>query len=227
MKAGAHAFSGKRSNVLAAIASGGPGAYLKGVASHIAWTLGDEEKSAFWRGGPMRPTYELVSSWYTLPANVPQLAQAQQADFQSWLVEDLLMKSDKMAMAKSLESRVPFLHLPFVEWCQRAPMEVRIGHVDKGEFRSKAVLRDFVAKRLPPEILNAPKRGFPVPTIRWFGEMVREQGKLTPVSRAIHDWIDFPALQPLVDAGRNGERAALAKLWGIAMLDRWFKVYVD
>jgi asparagine synthase (glutamine-hydrolysing) len=227
LKAAAQIFGGKRSNVLSAIAAAGPGAYLKGVASHIAWTLSDEEKSGFWRGSPVRPTYQLVSGWYTLPASVPQLAQAQQADFQTWLVEDLLMKSDKMAMAASLESRVPFLHLPFVEWCQRAPMEVRIGHVDKGAFRSKAVLRDFVAKRLPPEVLNAPKRGFPVPTIRWFGEMLREEGKLAPTSRAIHDWVDFGALEDLVRAGRNGERAALAKLWGITMLDRWFKVYVD
>jgi asparagine synthase (glutamine-hydrolysing) len=227
LKTAAHLFDGKRANVLSAIAAEGPGAYLKGVASHIAWTLGDEEKSAFWRAGRVRPTYELVSGWYTLPASVPQLAQAQQADFQTWLVEDLLMKSDKMAMAKSLESRVPFLHLPLVEWCQRAPMQVRIGHTDKGEFRSKAVLRDFVAKRLPTEILSAPKRGFPVPTIRWFGEMLRERGTLVANSRAVHEWIDFGALKPLVEDGKKGDRAALAKLWGVAMLDRWFKTYVD
>jgi asparagine synthase (glutamine-hydrolysing) len=227
LKAGSHVFSGKRARVLSAIATGGPGAYLKGAASHIAWTLSDEEKLALWRGGSMRPTCELVSSWYTLPTGVHQLAQSQQADFQTWLVEDLLMKSDKMAMAMSLETRVPFLHLPLVEWCQRAPMEIRIGHVDKGEFRSKAILRDFVAKRLPTEVLKAPKRGFPVPTIRWFCEMLREQGELLPISRAIRDWIDFGSLKALVAEGRNGDRGALAKLWGIVMLDHWFKVYVD
>jgi asparagine synthase (glutamine-hydrolysing) len=169
----------------------------------------------------------LVSSWYTLPTTVNPLAQSQQANFQTWLVEDLLMKADKMSMAASLETRVPFLHLPFVEWCQRSPMEVRIGHVDKGEVRPKAILRDFVAKRLPTEVLNAPKRGFPVPTIKWFGEMLREQGNFPSTSRAIHDWIRYDELGAMVAQGAAGNRSSLAKLWGIAMLDRWFRVYVD
>lgn len=172
----------------------------------------------------MRPTYDMVADWYTLPPSVHPLAQIQQSDFQTWLVEDLLMKSDKMSMAVSLEQRVPFLHLPFVEWCQRSPIEVRIGN---GALRTKAVLRDFVAKRLPIKVLNAPKRGFPVPTIRWFGEMLSEQKRFSPSSRACRDWIDFSAMDPLIARGIAGERSALAKLWGVTMLDRWFKAYVD
>jgi asparagine synthase (glutamine-hydrolysing) len=197
------------------------------MAAHMAWTLNDEEKISFWRGGPMRPTRDMVAHWYTLPTTVHPLAQIQQSAFQTWLVEDLLMKTDKMSMAVSLEQRVPFLHLPLVEWCQRSPMEVRIGRPDKDELRSKAVLRNFVAKRLPAQVLNAPKRGFPVPAIRWFGQMLDEQKGLVPVSRAIQDWVNFDALGDLIARGMKYDRAALAKLWGIAMLDRWFKVYVD
>jgi asparagine synthase (glutamine-hydrolysing) len=227
LNAASHLFGSRRSKILRAIAAGGAGAYFKGAASHIATTLKDSEKIAFWRGGPMRPTHALVSSWYTLPTDVHPLAQIQQADFQTWLVENILMKSDKMSMAKSLEQRVPFLHLPLVEWCQKSPMEVRIGNAEKGGLRSKAVLRNFVADRLPAEVLNAPKRGFPVPTLHWFGEVLREKGQFVAVSRAIRDWIDFDALGELVARGIGGERKALAKLWGVVMLDRWFKAYVD
>ena len=227
LKAASHFFDRERSSILLAMAAGGPGAYFKGSASHIARTLTHQEKKVFWRGGPLRPTEELVSSWYTLPAKVHPLAQMQQSDFQTWLVEDLLMKSDKMSMATSLEIRTPFLHLPFVEWCQRSPMEVRIGHVDKGEFRPKAILRDFVAKRLPKEVLNAPKRGFPVPTISWFGKVLREQGRIVPVSRAIQEWIRMDGLDTLVGQGVAGDRRALAKLWGIVMFDRWCGVYLN
>ncbi len=227
LKAASHLFHGRRANILSAIAAGGPGAYRRGAAFHIAWTLTDEEKIPIWRGGPLRPTQDMVASWYVLPTTVHPLAQTQQADFQTWLVEDLLMKADKMSMASSLETRVPFLHLPFVEWCQRSPMDVRIGRIDKGEFSSKAILRNFVAKRLPTEVLNAPKRGFPVPVIRWFSQMLREQKRLAPTSRAISDWIRFDALGTLVAQGAAGERSSLAKLWGIVMLDRWFKAYVD
>jgi asparagine synthase (glutamine-hydrolysing) len=227
LKAASYLVRGRRSRILRAVADGGPGAYYKGMASHIAWTLNDEEKILFWRGGPMRPTRDMVASWFTLPTTVHSLAQIQQSDFETWLVEDLLMKADKMSMAMSLEQRVPFLHLPLVEWCQRSPMEVRIGSANEAGLRSKVVLRNFIAKRLPAEVANAPKRGFPVPAIRWFGQMLGEQKRLVPVSRAIHDWVNFDALDGLVTQGMQSERSALAKLWGIAMLDRWFKVYVD
>jgi asparagine synthase (glutamine-hydrolysing) len=227
LKAASQLLPGRPSRILKAIAAGGTGAYHKGASTHIAWTLEDYEKDPFWRGGPMRPTRDKVTSWYTLPTDVHPLAQLQQLDFQSWLVEDILMKSDKMSMAKSLELRVPFLHMPFVEWCQRLPMNARIGHTKSGGLRSKAILRNFVAKRLPAAVLNAPKRGFPVPAIHWFTEVLREQKRFVPMSRAIQDWINCDALLPLVARGIAGDRTAVAKLWGVAMLDRWFKAYVD
>ncbi len=222
-----HGFKGRRASVLREIAAGGPWAYYKGAGAHIGRTLSDEEKAGFWRGGPQRATHDLVMSWYTLPTTVEPLAQIQQSDFQTWLVEDLLMKTDKMPMAVSLEARLPFLHLPLVEWCQRSPMEIRIGDARKTEIRSKAVLRNFAAGRLPDTVLNQPKRGFPVPTIHWFGQLLREQEGLMLVSKAIHDWIDMRGLDKLVARGLAGQRPALAKLWGVVMLDRWFKAYVD
>jgi asparagine synthase (glutamine-hydrolysing) len=225
--AASHLFGGRRGEVLKAIARGGPGAYYKAAASHIATSFADEEKAAFWRGGPATPSRATMSGWYRLPTSVHPLVQQQQSEFESWMVEDLLMKADKMSMAASLEQRVPFLHLPLVEWCQRSPIEARLGDDGNGQVRGKPILRRFVARRLPADILNLPKRGFPVPTIRWFREDLQAQGKFVATSRAIRDWIDYDALQGLVARGVGGERPALAKLWGVAMLDRWFKLYVD
>lgn len=137
------------------------------------------------------------------------------------------MKSDKMSMAVSLESRVPFLHLPLVEWCQRTPMRARLGNVAAGEVRPKAILRDFVASRLPAELLNAPKRGFSLPALAWVAERLREQGGFRPISRSIHDLLDLTAMQPLVDAAMTGALADADKVWNVAMLDRWCRAYLD
>jgi asparagine synthase (glutamine-hydrolysing) len=226
-KAASLFYRGRRGRILNALAAGGPRAYLKGAAHHMGWILNDGEKPAFWRGGPVAPTHEAVSRWYTLPPHIHPLAQMQQSAFQTWLVEDLLMKADKMAMAESLEVRVPFLHLPLVEWCQRSPLELRIGRIAEGEVRPKAILRNFVAKRLPPEILNAPKRGFPLPVMGWFRDELRAQQKLPLVSRALADWISVDALAPLVARAASGEQLASAALWNVVMLDRWFKLYAD
>lgn len=214
-----------RASILRAMAEGGAGAYHRGMAAHIGWTLSDGDKAVFWRGPPVKPTFDLVQGWYSLPDTVNPLAQKQQAEFGTWLVEDLLMKADKMAMAVSLETRVPFLHLPLVEWCQRAPMAARIGAT--GTLRTKAVLRDFVATRLPDAVLKAPKRGFPLPIFPWFAEGLRAAGGFFPKSRAFHDWISVDALRPIVARGCNNERRALEQLWGIAMFDRWCVAYLD
>jgi asparagine synthase (glutamine-hydrolysing) len=214
-----------RASIFSAMAEGGPGAYRRGMAAHIGWTISDSEKAAFWRGPQMVPTFDLVQGWYSLADTIHPLAQSQQADFGTWLVEDLLMKADKMAMAASLETRVPFLHLPLVEWCQSTPMEARIG--GDGQFRTKAVLRDFVATRLPDAVLYAPKRGFPLPIFPWFAERLREAGGYVPVSREFHNWIALDGLQPIVARACNNERHALEQLWGIAMFDRWCAAYCD
>lgn len=214
-----------RAPILRAMAEGGAGAYRRGMAAHIGWTISDAEKAAFWRGPPIRPTFDLVQGWYSLPDTVDPLAQTQQAEFGSWLVEDLLMKADKMAMAVSLETRVPLLHLPLVEWCQRTPMTARIGPA--GGLRTKAVLRDFVATRLPDAVLTAPKRGFPLPIFPWFAEALRDAGGFFPKSRTFHDWISVDALRPIVARACNNERRALEQLWGIAMFDRWCVAYLD
>jgi asparagine synthase (glutamine-hydrolysing) len=219
-------FDGSRARVLKAVAAGGTGAYNKGAGNHIAFSFDDGHKRPFWRGGPARPSRVMVADWYTLSTEIHPLAQKQQSEFQSWMVENLLMRGDKMSMAVSLQQRVPFLHLPLVEWCQRSPIEVRVAR-PTGEWQGKAVLRNFTARRLPMEILNAPKRGFPVPTLRWFAQMLRDQAGFRPVSRAIHDWIDLGALEAQVGRGMRDERVALGNLWGVAMLDRWFKAYVD
>lgn len=221
----ARLMSPEKAAIFRAMAQGGAGAYRRGMAAHIGWTISDSEKSGFWRGPRMVPTFDLVQSWYSLPVTVNPLAQTQQADFGTWLVEDLLMKADKMAMAASLETRVPFLHLPLVEWCQRAPMEARIGAA--GQFQTKKVLRDFVATRLPDAVLNAPKRGFPLPIFPWFASRLREAGGYVPVSREFHNWIALDGLQPMVARACNNERRALEQLWGIAMFDRWCAAYLD
>lgn len=226
LKAASHLFGGRRGQILRAIANAGPWAYSK-AAADTNWAFMDDEKPAIWRGQSTRPTYDTVRSWYTLPTTIHPLIQSQQAQFQTSLIEDLLMKADKMCMASSLEVRVPFLHLPLVEWCMSAPMQARLGNFEGGEIRSKAVLRDFAAKRLPKEILEAPKRGFPVPVAYWLSQSLRESGGLSRVSSAIRDWISFDRLDGMVVRGAAGDRSALDKLWLIVMLDRWFKAYVD
>ncbi len=79
------------------------------------------------------------------------------------LPDDMLVKVDRMSMAESLEVRPPFLDHRLVEYMVGVHKDVKMDGLTR-----KAVLRDTVARRLPPSLLQAPKRGFGVPLGDWF-----------------------------------------------------------
>src|SRR5713226_9873552 len=82
-------------------------------------------------------------------------------DINSYLIE-LLMKQDQMSMAASIESRVPFLDHPLVEFTARIPSEYEI----KG-LAGKFILKEAVADLLPESIVYRKKMGFPTPWAYW------------------------------------------------------------
>jgi asparagine synthase (glutamine-hydrolysing) len=77
-------------------------------------------------------------------------------------LHELLMKQDQMSMAASIESRVPFLDHPLVEWTARLPERLKL----RGG-TTKYILREAMRDVLPPEILTRGKMGFPVPIGSW------------------------------------------------------------
>ena len=82
---------------------------------------------------------------------------------QSTYLEELLMKQDTMSMAASIESRVPFLDHLLREWASQIP-----SHLKLAGWTGKALVRVTAMRHLPPGIVEARKRGFPVPLARWF-----------------------------------------------------------
>ncbi|MEA2717361.1 MAG: hypothetical protein QOI99_1678 [Actinomycetota bacterium] len=84
-------------------------------------------------------------------------------NIRTYLLDDLLPKVDRMAMAHGLEVRSPFLDQELVEWSLRLPRGARV----RGP-SAKRVLKRAVVDLLPAEILNRRKRGFGVPLDRWF-----------------------------------------------------------
>jgi asparagine synthase (glutamine-hydrolysing) len=85
-------------------------------------------------------------------------------DQQTYL-EELLMKQDTMSMAASIESRVPYLDHTMRQWAALVPSDLKL----QG-WTGKAVVRAAARSRLPAEIIEAGKRGFPVPLATWLRE---------------------------------------------------------
>ncbi len=86
-------------------------------------------------------------------------------NFETYLVDDLLVKADRMSMAHGLEVRSPFLDTELVEFAVRLKPTLKARGLSL-----KRVLKRAVSDVLPPEVLDRPKRGFGVPLDRWFRE---------------------------------------------------------
>src|SRR5204863_10024899 len=91
-------------------------------------------------------------------------------DYMTFLPDDILALSDRLAMAHSLEVRVPFVDHVLVESIFPIPQRVKIGPW----WRNKRLLRRALRPRLPAPHLRAPKRGFVGPTSAWLRHELRD-----------------------------------------------------
>jgi asparagine synthase (glutamine-hydrolysing) len=209
----------------ASILRRGAAAALGDLRAHMTRIWTEPKKAEFWRGpSNLHSTDDLIKRWYDDCASPNPVDQMQQVYCRSWLVEDLLMKADKMSMAASLELRCPFLDHALVEWCARLPLEWKVGSPKLG-YRSKRILRDYAARRLPAEIINRPKRGFPVPAYQWLERGLAPWARDRIGSGRLDNWINVELLSPTLKAAEFGSRTAQHQVWSLIVLDHWLEAW--
>lgn len=151
-----------------------------------------------------------------LPAQKSTLAKLLYVDSKTWLPDDLLLKADKMTMAASVELRVPFLDHRLVEFASSLPDELRL---HKG--LSKQIFRQALAPYLPEPVLTRSKKGFPVPTRRWFSQelspMIRDRLATSPRL----PWIDPAKLQKLFQSPQDLTEEQSRLVMSLLVLDCW------
>ena len=153
------------------------------------------------------------------------LHQALYTYCQDWLVEDLLMKADKMSMANSLELRVPFLDHRLVEWAARTPPWIKVYKQDGDVYETKWVLRRFAESRLPDEIIARPKQGFPVPVYGWLSNDLKKWAEelVNEPKSKIYEWIQPEKAKNLLLKGTQESSSIRDKqnLWNLLVLELW------
>lgn len=194
--------------------------------THMTYHFDEAEKTGLWRtgAGGYRSTDELIRSWYAQSDSSHPLDQLQQVYCREWLVEDLLMKADKMSMANSLELREPFLDHHLAEWAASLPIEWKVGSQSQG-FVSKRILRAFSEKRLPADILMRPKQGFPVPAYQWLQGALgyQMQEKVCGQNSKLSAYFETDRLAAVFSSARQGNNSAAHKAWVMITLEQWLE----
>src|SRR5215831_15067049 len=144
-------------------------------------------------------------------------------DINSYLIE-LLMKQDQMSMAASIESRVPFLDHPLVEFSARIPAEQQI----KG-MAGKFILKEAVADVLPHDIIYRKKMGFPTPWAYWLagGQLDQIETLLTEPRSALRGLFRADAIARIFAEHRAGRRDHGNRIWRLLNLEWWHRVCLE
>lgn len=96
------------------------------------------------------------------------VSRALYVDFKSYLVDNCLVKTDRMSMAASLEARVPLLDKELVELAFRLPDGLKVR-----DRSTKVLLKKVAAKQVPRDCVYRPKEGFSIPIKHWLGGRFR------------------------------------------------------
>lgn len=144
-------------------------------------------------------------------------------DIKTYLVE-LLMKQDQMSMAASIESRVPFLDHKLVEFAARIPARHKVRYLS-----GKYMLRRAMAGRLPEEVLNRTKMGFPTPVKPWLRHQLfsRVEKVLTDGRLEARGLLNPRYVRDLLDAHRRGRADATDAIWRLLNFELWCRVAFD
>jgi asparagine synthase (glutamine-hydrolysing) len=137
------------------------------------------------------------------------------------LLPALLQVEDRMSMAHGLESRVPLLDHPLVEFAASIPPEVKF---EGG--RLKHILRHGFRDVIPANILGRrDKMGFPVPLNEWLSGDLNDFAQDVFSSRAARER-DFMNGQA-VRAAMSGSKGFSRKAWGLLSLELWSQQFLD
>src|SRR6266566_991816 len=152
------------------------------------------------------------------------LSAALYLDYKTFLADDVLALSDRMAMAHSLEIRVPLVDHELVERVFPLPDRVKIGL-----WQNKRLLKRALQRRLPDEHLRAPKRGFVGPTAAWLRNELRGmiEDELAPARLQRLGYFDPTVVRGLLDDHFSRRHNRTGILWALLCFSVWHRGYVE
>lgn len=186
-------------------------------------SLADSDVLARLRNGAVAATDGLERVLASETAD-DELLRLLRVDWQTQLAEDLLLLTDKMTMACSIECRVPFLDERLVETAAAIPAAVKLPGG-----RLKGVLKDALRGVLPDDIIKRRKRGFGAPVGAWLKRELAPLrasllGREAVAARGLFD----PDAVETLCRDHDGNREDYSDLLLVLLnLEVWCRLYVD
>jgi asparagine synthase (glutamine-hydrolysing) len=158
----------------------------------------------------------------------------------------LLVVEDKLSMAHSLETRVPFLDNDLVDFAMKIPSRLKLGNLgevirlNENEPGSKTaryfqrtrdgklLLRKVMERYIPQAITEKEKQGFSAPDASWFkGESIDYVRRLLYDDKArIYEFLDRKSVHALVDEHLDGKENRRLLIWSLLNVEKWCQTFL-
>ena len=140
------------------------------------------------------------------------------------MVDDILVKGDRMSMGAGIEARVPFLDHRLVEFAASLPQHLKVSGLS-----SKIVLKRLAERYIPRETIYRRKVGFTVPLTRWFAGPWRGLIDDVLLSDRCLDrgYYDADVVRGIVSDHVGGRVDREQGIWLVLALEIWHRLFVD
>jgi len=145
-------------------------------------------------------------------------------DTRASLPDDLLMVNDKMSMANSIESRVPYLDSRLVEFVESLPIRYKLRFAD-GKYLHKKALERW----LPKSVVHRKKKGIDNPVRHWLRERLRSHvdDLLFCSDSGIRKYFDIDYVRRIVQLHQEGRENYMRHIYLLISFEMWHRRFIE
>jgi len=201
------------------------------IDRHIIWmgAFDEDSKDCLYRGSLKNELADTGSGnlqmdrLFNLGQEPDDLTLLQKFDINSYLENDILVKTDRASMINSQEVRLPYLDHELVSLVFSLPSHLRL----RG-FRTKYILKQSMKKYLPGDIINRKKKGFGIPIALWIKSRLRDYvfDMLDASNIKKQGLFDHKYIKRLLDDHLTNKVDNRKKIWTLFMFEAWYSQHM-
>lgn len=161
---------------------------------------------------------DFIDQYYEKHPQATQLQKELYTDLKVVLEGDMLVKTDRMSMLNSLETRIPLLSKDVITFAMNLPDEYKL----RGRQR-KRILKDAMRPFLPKGFEKKPKHGFEIPVAEWMRCEMKEELERLLEKKRIEEQGYFRSayVEQIMKEHFEGKRNRRDELWVLYVFEKW------
>lgn len=168
-----------------------------------------------------KPPQIYTKPFYDRVKDKDDITKMQYMDMHVWMVQEILLKADKMSMANSLELRVPFLDIEIFKLASTIPTKYKVS-----EKNTKLALRKAAHRDMNERSAERKKMAFPLPLVEW----LREDRYYSIIKKYFNSdtakkYFNQKEILHLLDEHRQSKKNNARKVWAIFTFLIWYEQF--